>query len=250
MTITEIILLIAGAVVLLLGYVLPAAKEEKKTAAPQIDEEEIKKIIENEVDHARGQIQDVVEETVTYSMEKTERAMERLTNEKIMAVNEYSDTVLETINRNHKETVFLYDMLNDKHDDLVAAAGKAAQTVNEIRQAAGLLEQPADGAGEELERQNSPAVQKKRKEEHREKKAGKATEPEEAEFIPISPERVIIGKEKETPDVEISFADKEENNNEKILSLHKLGKSKTAIARELGLGVGEVKLVIDLFEGM
>lgn len=32
--------------------------------------------------------------------------MERLTNEKIMAVNEYSDTVLEEINKNHKEAVF------------------------------------------------------------------------------------------------------------------------------------------------
>ena len=38
------------------------------------------------------------------------------------------------------------------------------------------------------------------------------------------------------------------NNNEKILRLHKLGKSETAIAKDLGLGVGEVKLVIDLFK--
>ena len=40
------------------------------------------------------------------------------------------------------------------------------------------------------------------------------------------------------------------NSNEKILELHKAGKSNMAIARELGLGIGEVKLVIDLFEGM
>ena len=38
------------------------------------------------------------------------------------------------------------------------------------------------------------------------------------------------------------------NNNEKILKLHKQGKSNMAIAKELGLGIGEVKLVIDLFE--
>ena len=43
---------------------------------------------------------------------------------------------------------------------------------------------------------------------------------------------------------------KSRNNNEKILSLHKEGMSDVAIARELGLGVGEVKLVIDLFKGM
>ena len=40
------------------------------------------------------------------------------------------------------------------------------------------------------------------------------------------------------------------NSNERILELHKAGKSNMAIAKELGLGIGEVKLVIDLFEGM
>ncbi len=39
------------------------------------------------------------------------------------------------------------------------------------------------------------------------------------------------------------------NSNERILELHKIGKSNMAIAKELGLGIGEVKLVIDLFEG-
>ena len=41
----------------------------------------------------------------------------------------------------------------------------------------------------------------------------------------------------------------ESNSNDQILELHKAGKSNMAIARELGLGIGEVKLVIDLFEG-
>ena len=52
-------------------------------------------------------------------------------------------------------------------------------------------------------------------------------------------------------DMDISFANVGmENNNDEILRLHREGKSKVAIAKELGLGVGEVKLVIDLFEGM
>ena len=37
------------------------------------------------------------------------------------------------------------------------------------------------------------------------------------------------------------------NNNEMIRRMHEEGKSNMAIAKELGLGVGEVKLVIDLF---
>ena len=53
--------------------------------------------------------------------------------------------------------------------------------------------------------------------------------------------------------VDIRFAqgkDNGRNSNERILELHKAGKSNMAIAKELGLGLGEVKLVIDLFEGV
>lgn len=53
--------------------------------------------------------------------------------------------------------------------------------------------------------------------------------------------------------VNIRFAngrDNGRNSNERILELHKAGKSNMAIAKELGLGIGEVKLVIDLFEGL
>ena len=59
--------------------------------------------------------------------------------------------------------------------------------------------------------------------------------------------------EESTPAVDIQFAsgpDNGRNSNERILELHKAGKSNMAIAKELGLGLGEVKLVIDLFEGM
>ena len=38
------------------------------------------------------------------------------------------------------------------------------------------------------------------------------------------------------------------NNNDEILKMHKQGKSNVAIAKHLGMGVGEVKLVIDLYE--
>jgi hypothetical protein len=45
-------------------------------------------------------------------------------------------------------------------------------------------------------------------------------------------------------------ADGNGNNNERILAMHRLGRSNMAIARELGLGVGEVKLVVDLYQNM
>ena len=317
MGVTEIVLIIAGAIILVLSYVLPSGKKEGTAEpAPGIDEGQIKELIEKEIKEAKSHINDIVDETVTYSMEKTERAMERLTNEKIMAVNEYSDQVLEAINKNHQEVIFLYDMLNDKHENLVNTVSEAAKKAQEIKQtvqdaeitvreASDSLEEEAAaeadgkaasgrkavGVKEAAEADRKTASGRKavgvkeaaeadRKAASGRKAAGvktaadaktqdaaemadgefQAGNSEETEFIPIAPRKVEIlhgeviraderDKSQEPPQENGHMEpEKSYNNNEKILRLHKLGKSKTAIAKELGLGVGEVKLVIDLFE--
>ena len=43
-------------------------------------------------------------------------------------------------------------------------------------------------------------------------------------------------------------AEKSANNNKEILELYNQGKTNMEIAKQLGLGIGEVKLVIDLFK--
>ena len=373
----EIVLIIIGAVVFLLGYLLPAGKKDADEEVQLISEAEIRKLVEGETETVREKVSDIVDETIGYSIEKTERAMERVANEKIMAVNEYSDTVLEEINKNHKEVTFLYDMLNDKHDTLMADIGSANQVVEEIRQTvrdaeitAGETAKKAKAAEEAAEdalmkirhaessaREAQDAVQEavqsvmgavedtrtdlwsihsagayspevveevqasrvfpalEEEEEIYEPSVTMEPAPEEmpgasgkvqeeADFQPIKARRVEIihepeadyvaeepelstsaafaemgifgnrepegsrefgnsrefgGRRERTPvqeeqrGVDIRFAqgkDNGRNSNERILELHKAGKSNMAIAKELGLGLGEVKLVIDLFEGM
>lgn len=134
MGVVEIVLIIAGAVICILGYLMPSRKEDMDDTLQLISEDEVRKVVDKEIEEAKTHIADVVDETVTYAMEKTERSMERVTNEKIMAVNEYSDTVLEEINKNHKEVLFLYDMLSDKHDNLKNTVSEATKTADEIKQ--------------------------------------------------------------------------------------------------------------------
>ena len=50
----------------------------------------------------------------------------------------------------------------------------------------------------------------------------------------------------EVAEMNIQFA-KGTNNNDRILTLYSEGKSNKEIAKQLSLGVGEVKLVIDLY---
>lgn len=151
MSATEIILIVIGVAVFLLGYLMPARKKDLDEEVQLISEDEVRKLIAGEVEHVKEKISDIVEETVNYSIEKAERAMERVTNEKIMAINEYSDTVLEEINKNHKEVVFLYDMLNDKHDNLMSAINEATIAADGMKQTMKDAEITAGEAADKLD---------------------------------------------------------------------------------------------------
>lgn len=276
MNITELILLIFGGIVFTVSFFLPSGGKKEKDGISKADEEEIKEIIGREVEEAKTQISDIVDETITYSMEKTERSMERLTNEKIMAVNEYSDTVLEQINKNHKEVVFLYDMLNDKHENLKSTVSEAVKTASEVKQTVKDAEVTAREAKEqavEIKEQIPAPVPEKEFvpiqvprvevtdgsataeiEKEPEKPKRKTTRKVKTEASASKEEAVDPEKTEKASKVDLSMAAPGKtggrNSNERILELHKAGKSNMAIAKELGLGIGEVKLVIDLFEGI
>ncbi len=221
MSILAIVLLIIGGVIFILSFVIPVQKEKTSEATKKMAKREIEHLVSKEMENIRGHVDDVVEESIEYAMEKTERALERLSNEKIMAVNEYSDTVLQEIHRNHEEVMFLYDMLNDKHKNLRNTVTEVNKTVKEV---------------EETKKEAEAVVNS---------------------FQKLTPETVYVeGNEiVEAPPVVEEVVEQMEiaedlNSNERILALYKRGKSQVEIAKELGLGVGEVKLVIDLYQNM
>lgn len=359
MSVLEITLILMGIIIFIGSFLIPVRKETQKTAET-VDEQMIRDMVDREVQEAQTKIGDIVDETITYAMEKTERSMDRLTNEKMLAVNEYSDTVLGEINKNHQEVVFLYDMLNDKHENLKTTAAEAEKTVQKVRetvkdaqhsvapltqgtpatevqtagvqqmqqeepvqqrrtlsriqpeasvtaeQAAGIpSEVTAQGEDEaqaqpetfvrmrpetltqiqpeafvqtqsaaeaDLLRQQKEEIQETavhgqqakvaqaenaQAEALRKRLADKSAQVPLKEAKPAKKKRSVTTKSAEVqngPEVTVSLdrtgAAGKRNNNERILELHRSGKSNMAIAKELGLGIGEVKLVIDLFEGM
>lgn len=219
MGILEVILLIAGILIFIGSFLLPAGRTDSGEIDTDVAKQEIHGLIEEEMKIVRAQVQDKVEETSEDVVGKAERSLERLTNEKIMAVNEYSDTVLQDIHKNHEEVMFLYDMLNDKHANIKATVSKLDKAVKAAEDKAKAIE-------------DTPTAK---------------TEESEEDVSPVEPV-----KTEETASPEIGFmgetAEEGQNNNEKILEMHRQGKSTVAIAKELGLGVGEVKLVIDLYK--
>ena len=135
MTPVGIILLIIGIVAIVASFFVPDKddREDKKDIARK--QEQIRRLMETELDGMKLRVNEATNETVESSMEKSERALEKITNDKIMAVSEYATTVIEEIDRNHKEVMFLYDMLNDKQTDVKNSLRHAEAAVKEVNEA-------------------------------------------------------------------------------------------------------------------
>ena len=130
MTLSEIVLLIIGCVAFVLSFLI-SDKSTKVTDGNSITEEEIKKIVQDEYERTKSRLNEITDETIDYSMEKAERRMERMSNEKMLALGEYSDNLLNQINSNHQEVVFLHDMLNQNKNDLTNMLGQAIKDADE-----------------------------------------------------------------------------------------------------------------------
>lgn len=310
LTIMEIVLLLVSIVCFAVSFLIPEKKPEGSGIDQELAREEVKDMVRQEVDNIRGHVDDVVKESMDYAMEKTERSLERLSNEKIMAVNEYSDSVMREIHKNHEEVVFLYDMLNNKHDSLkktVAEASKAAKVMQDSVESIQSFRPVAVSYGEgsvkiaplASKRQEEKTAKKGNEiadsdgmvEKEREAKESlKTWKPEVKPYavpdsnrivkgmaensLPSDPEdeslisheaRPIFGErleeqgtsgnadalEEREMETQVHLdGDVARNKNDKILELHEQGKSNVAIAKELGMGVGEVKLVIDLYKNV
>lgn len=132
MSIMEIALLIIGVIIFVMSFLLPDGSDKKTEKELAQEKEEVHRLVEQEIDSMKLKVNEATNDTVEYAVDKAERSLEKVSNEKIMAVNEYAGTILEEINKNHKEVMFLYDMLRDKQADLTNAVRKADATVKEI----------------------------------------------------------------------------------------------------------------------
>lgn len=320
----EIILLAAGAVIFIASFCVPIRKEKMIEEAAKVAESEIKSLAHREMENMRPRLAEISEEELQQQIEESERTMERISNEKIMAVNEYSDTVLDEIHKNHEEVVFLYDMLKDRKEKLTESLSTADRDIKELLQkvkdaeitvkedlkaceekhreltefqeelvktktdieaakkglngakqdltAVGMDSIPKQSAISVLQSAQSasvlssgekeaesvfmpfqpPKIEAVPKKAETEKPLRKRNAPSEDKMQKTVEEKRKAGKS-EGADLEVLLTSEKgksggTNSNERILELHKAGKSNMAIAKELGLGIGEVKLVIDLFE--
>lgn len=221
MTALEIVLLLIGVICVAVSFIF-FIKVDGQDKARNINVElsdRQKNDIKSQITAVFSEQTDVLARTVE---DRTRDDLERLSNQKIKEFAEYSDTVLGEINKSHNEVMFLYDMLNEKNKEV-------HNTIRDMQKA---VKQSAEADVPEAGSQKPEAYP-------HEPVLSAAGEPD------IDAAKVVLSEENVS-----GIQDSTDSKRDAVLRLHKQGKSEIEIAKTLGIGVGEVKLVIDLFKGM
>lgn len=238
MTALEITLIVIG-VVFLVGSFFVSDKLSQKDVdqIAKMSEEELRVILDRQLEKAKAEIQNAIETGIDETTEETKRALEKETNDKINGISEYSDTVLESINKSHNEIMFLYSMLNDKHKDLTDLAANLQKLTANLHDVEQQMTEKTLRAQARLQ-QPEPVIEKPANVQKKEIPVEKKVKSE-------SIKKAVEVRKKPETDTEIN----EKNDNDAILRLHAEGKSDVEIAKLLDRGLGEVRLVIGLHRG-
>lgn len=208
-----VILLIILGLILIFGSFLfvEKAKEDENDSVIKIPE----KLTDEQKEKINKLINDYMDEHIDDKLSDVEAKFSEIVNQKTLALGDYAVSVNEEIERNHSEALFLYSMLSDKQKEIMTTASMVDSYKKEIN----------DFINE------NKAIKKDKREEKL------AIELEE-----MKQEEINIEETEE----EVKSLDA---NKDIILEMHKSGLSILEIAKNLGLGVGEVKLIVDLYQG-
>ena len=229
------ILLLIG-VVFMIGsfFVTEKLSPSELNQIAELSEEELKRISDRGLKNAETRIEDAIDEQVDQSSEKVDRSLEKVTNDKIMAISEYSDTVIESMNKTHNEIMFLYSMLNDKHTELTGMAADLQRLAADVRS----LEEKAPLTAPQAAPERAATVSAA--------SAVTLVPVEKADTTGRETAAAPAEQKEEMPETE---GTKQEGLHAEILKLKKLGMTEVQIAKKLGIGIGEVRLVNGLYRG-
>lgn len=236
----EIFLIVAGIICVIVSVVMNFSDQSDKkevTVSTDLTDEQKNKI--------KQQIDTIIDDQVNGLSEKTEAALDKISNTKILEMNEYAESVLGEINRNHNETVFLYDMLNEKAKEIKTTVKDANNTKRQVEK----LHAEVKASDDVLADNNTDAVNESKKQEKDSMDTKDIAKERLTALNKKNNEKIKSSEGKRKVNRQVEKLDPDMSSNEKILKLNEMGVSVKEIAKQLNLGIGEVKLVIDLYKG-
>ena len=285
MTAFEVVLLLCGIICVAVSFIMGDSKKKNTD-----DKDYDANLTEEQKEDIRRQVTDIIDEEMLNASEKTEVSLDKISNTKILEMNEYADNILGEINRNHNEAVFLYDMLNDKAKEVkstvkdVNVTKKQVEKIQaEVTSAAANPEEDnayADKSGDKSQRRSEHEFRSMTPEIVREIDMPVTSEYDDSQendsygtggadindgMDMVSPQELMAVSQMLGQDMQQNIQQNIQtvsaqdngmhdngahgiNRNDEILSMYESGMDSRQIAKELNLGIGEVRLVIDLYK--
>lgn len=208
-----IVLIVLGIIFIFASY----AFAEKLEASGKEEDDIIEipeELTEEQKEKISALINNYMDEKVDGKLDEIEGKLSEIVNQKTLALGDYAVTVNEEISKNHNEVMFLYSMLQDKQKEIMTTANMVDDYKKDIESFVNTNNisnsTPNDAALEEAIKEIDNELLEENNSEQ---------------------------------------VDAVDSSKDVILEMHKSGLSILEIAKHLGLGVGEVKLVVDLYQG-
>jgi len=237
----ELIFVLLG-VGILIASCFVGVKEEKSDAALLLPEE----VLEGYKQEIKNYAERIMEEKSEEVVIRTDDYLSKISNEKIMSVNDFSTQILEKIDANHKEVVFLYDMLNKKEDEIKQTVHQFDKEKLEMQEVVGeiiKLTKQMKSTMQKTDEAKTSSTSKTRKTEVKKT----VTKPTAKQETTKGADSVKAIENQEDGQMEFAELMQADRRQEEVLKLHKQGKSVLEISKMMGMGQGEVKLIVDLY---
>lgn len=230
MTPLVIILILIGAGIIVFSCFLIDKSDSSGYSNKTI--EQIQEMTAIQMQEMKKSLNSFANDVMNETYDKADDQLSELANNKIIAVDDFSNQILAKISQNHEEVVFLYNMLNEKENQL-------KDLLKQVDGAPNISLQPVILNNDSIKNEANAIPNNKNN---------------NAKKLKNDKKKDNISKaDKKTNDNKINLILKddmmdENNNNRKILELYSEGYSIVEISKMLELGQGEIKLVIDLFK--
>ncbi len=185
-----------------------------------------------------GEFTDKLTDLADDKLGSSKDSMAEVANDKMIAINDMAGQLLEKIEQNHKEVIFLYDMLNEKNENLKDFSSKIDGMRKELEseeKRIRTLNSDIDEKIVKIKEVRQTVVSRPVNAQPKQRAYEQAEKKEQAvEEIKVKEEP------KSEPKEEMSL-------NDKIIKMRNEGKTIVEISKTLSMGQGEVSLILDLY---
>jgi len=238
MTPVEIIFLILGVGILVASCFI--GNNDDNSSGAMLLTEEALEVHKQEI---KNYTERIMEEKSEEAVVRTDDYLSKISNEKIMSVNDFSTQILEKIDANHKEVVFLYDMLNKKEDEIKQTVQQFDKEKKEMQEVVGDIIN--------LTKQMKATIQKNEEGSSIKEEKVKKNEVKKQSAKPVTVRKTEpqVNAIENQADGQMEFAEMmhADHQKEEVIRLYKQGKSVLEISKSMSMGQGEVKLIIGLY---